>query len=65
MKILLTGGAGYIGSHVSHQLIDSGNQVAIIDSLVTGHKELVPKTAELIVCDIDDEKKVSEIIKKK
>ena len=32
MKILLTGGAGYIGSHVSHTLIDNGNEVTIIDS---------------------------------
>ncbi len=64
MKILLTGGAGYIGSHVSHHLIDNGDQVTIIDSLVTGHKKLVPKKAELIICDIADEKKVSEIVKK-
>ena len=47
MKILLTGGAGYIGSHVSHTLIDNGNDVTIIDNLITGHKELVPKKLNL------------------
>ena len=34
MKILLTGGAGYIGSHVSLELLDRGHQVSIIDNLV-------------------------------
>ena len=38
LKILLTGGAGYIGSHVAHLLIDNGHSVEIIDNLVTGHK---------------------------
>ena len=62
MKILLTGGAGYIGSHVSHLLIDNGVDVTIIDSLITGHKELVPKKAKFERCDIANEKKISEII---
>ena len=43
LKILLTGGAGYIGSHVAHLLIDKGHSVSIIDSLTTGSKKLVPK----------------------
>lgn len=62
MKILLTGGAGYIGSHVSHLLIDNGIEVTIIDSLITGHKELVPKKAKFENCDIADDKKITEII---
>ena len=41
-KILLTGGAGYIGSHVTHLLIDKGYSVTVIDSLITGNKNLVP-----------------------
>ena len=36
-KHLLTGGAGYIGSHVAHKLIDAGFSVTIIDNLVTGN----------------------------
>jgi len=41
MKILLTGGAGYIGSHVSLELLDNGHQVTIIDNLVNGEKKLL------------------------
>ena len=63
-NILLTGGAGYIGSHVSTLLIDEGHSVTIIDSLVTGFKNLVPNKAILHVCDIAAEEKVSDIIKK-
>ena len=65
MRILITGGAGYIGSHVSNLLIDKGYKVSIIDSLVTGNRKLIPKQAELFECDIADEKKVKEIVKKK
>ena len=61
-RILITGGAGYIGSHVAHLLIDKGHAVTIIDSLITGNKKLVPKKAKLYVCDIADKLKVSEII---
>ena len=57
MKILVTGGAGYIGSHVCNLLLDSGYEVTVIDSLVTGNKNLVPKNARLVVSDIADEKK--------
>ena len=45
MKILLTGGAGYIGSNVALSLIDSGHEVHIVDDLSTGNIELVPKKA--------------------
>lgn len=62
-KVLLTGGAGYIGSHVAHLLIDKGHSVSIIDSLITGNKKLVPKKAKLYVCDIGDKLKVSNILK--
>jgi UDP-glucose 4-epimerase len=62
-KILLTGGAGYIGSHVAHLLIDKGHSVSIIDSLITGDRKLVPKKAKLYICDIGDKLKVSKIIK--
>ena len=51
-NILLTGGAGYIGSHVAHLLIDKGHSVTIVDSLITGNKKLVPKRATLHICDI-------------
>ena len=47
-NILLTGGAGYIGSQVANLLLDRGHKVTIIDSLITGSKKLVPKKANFI-----------------
>ena len=64
-NILITGGAGYIGSHVSLLLIEKGYNITIIDSLITGNKQLVPKEAKLEICDIADTKKVTEILKDK
>ena len=57
-KILVTGGAGYIGSHVCHLLIDQGHEVTCIDSLITGNKKLLPKKVKLEVFDIAEIKKV-------
>ena len=61
MNILLTGGAGYIGSHAALSLIDKGHSVTIIDNLITGTKRLIPKKAKYHECDIDDIKRVSKI----
>ena len=58
-SVLLTGGAGYIGSHVANFLLDKGIEVTIIDNLTTGNKILVPKKAKLHICDISNEKKVA------
>lgn len=63
-SVLLTGGAGYIGSHVANFLLDKGIKVTIIDNLSTGNENIVPKKSKLYICDISDEKKVNEIIKK-
>ena len=64
-KILVTGGAGYIGSHVCNLLLDKGFEVTVIDNLITGNKELVPIKAELVICDIADEKKIEKILNDK
>ena len=64
-NILITGGAGYIGSHVSYLLIEKGYNITIIDSLITGNKQLIPKEAKLEICDIADIEKVTKIIKNK
>ena len=64
-NILITGGAGYIGSHVSFLLIEKGYNITIIDSLITGNKQLVPKEANLEICDITDTDKVTQILKSK
>ena len=63
-NILLTGGAGYIGSHVVNLLIDKGFSVTVIDSLITGNKNLVNKKAKLIICDIANIKKIDQLLKR-
>jgi UDP-glucose 4-epimerase len=63
-NILITGGAGYIGSHVCHLLIDQGFKVTCIDSLITGNQELLPKEVKLEKFDIAESEKVSNLIKK-
>ncbi len=63
MNVLLTGGAGYIGSHAALSLLDAGHNVHIIDDLSTGNKSLIPKNAFFIKCNINDEEVISELIK--
>jgi UDP-glucose 4-epimerase len=62
MSILVTGGAGYIGSHMVHALVDAGEPVVVIDDLSTGFRSLMPKSVPLIVGDIGDEALVEEVI---
>ncbi|RDV39092.1 UDP-glucose 4-epimerase GalE [Bradymonadaceae bacterium TMQ3] len=54
MTMLVTGGAGYIGSHVAWALIDAGHQVIILDNLSTGVRENIPPSARLIEGDVGD-----------
>ncbi len=63
MNILLSGGAGYIGSHATLSLLDSGHSVHIIDDLSTGNESLIPKNAFFTKCNINDEEVISELIK--
>ena len=50
MKILVLGGAGYIGSHTVYRLIESGNEVVVFDNLETGHIEAVHPKAKFYNC---------------
>ena len=52
MKLLVTGGAGYIGSIVARLLIETGHQVVVFDNLERGHREAVPQQAQLILGDL-------------
>ena len=54
MKILVTGGAGYIGSHMIKCLRDAGREVVVVDDLSSGHAEVVPKGVPLVVADVGD-----------
>ena len=58
MNVLITGGAGYIGSHVALKFLEHNCRVTIIDNLELGNKFLVPKKAELIISDISDKKTI-------
>ena len=64
MKILITGGAGYIGSHVVKSLGKLGHDLTIYDNLSTGHKEAVTY-GELVVGDLSDHKKLDDLFKAK
>ena len=48
MKVLVTGGAGYIGSVVASQLVDAGHETVVLDDLSRGHREAVPEGARLL-----------------
>jgi len=63
MKILVTGGAGYIGSHTVRILLKNKYEVIVYDSLINGHKESLPAEAELIVGDLNDKEKLDKLFK--
>ena len=64
MKILVAGGAGYIGSHTVYELIDNGADVVIIDSLETGHIEAVHPKARFYQGDIRDRAFLDDVLTK-
>ncbi len=63
MKILVTGGAGYIGSHAVRRLLQYNYKVVVYDNLVNGHKESLPAEAELVVGDLNDKEKLDKLFK--
>ena len=52
MKVLITGGAGFIGSHIADRLLVEGHEVVILDDLTTGHVERVPPGARFYQMDV-------------
>lgn len=64
MKILVTGGAGYIGSHTVKEFINNGDHVVIIDNLSDGHRQAVPKKAKFIKGDLANQKLAEKILKR-
>jgi UDP-glucose 4-epimerase len=55
MTILVTGGAGYIGSHVAYELVEANRDVVVLDNLSTGFAWSIPPSARLVIGDIADE----------
>ncbi len=62
MTILVTGGAGYIGSHIVHGLLDLGETVVVLDNLATGFRDAVPAAAQFVVGSTIDAALVSKVI---
>lgn len=64
MKILITGGAGFIGSHVVDKFLEAGHWVAVVDDLSTGRQENLNPKAEFHQISITDRQKLAEIFEK-
>lgn len=64
MKVLVSGGAGYIGSHAVVQLLDKQYDVVVVDNLSTGHQWAVDKRASFYQCDIRNKKDLDKVFKK-
>lgn len=62
MSVLVTGGAGYIGSHMVWELLDHGEEVVVLDDLRTGFRWAVPDRTKLVVGDVGDTEMVSDLI---
>jgi UDP-glucose 4-epimerase len=62
MTILVTGGAGYIGSHMVHALIDAGERVVVLDNLSTGFACAVARGATLVIAESGDQARVAALI---
>ena len=63
MTVLITGGAGYIGSHMAHELVDAGERVVVLDNLSTGFQWAVTAGVPLIVGETGDQALVDRIIR--
>ena len=63
MAVLVTGGAGYIGSHMVWELLDAGEEVVVLDRLSTGFEWAVAPEAKLVVGDVGDSELVGSIIR--
>src|SRR6476620_7491921 len=62
MTVLVTGGAGYIGSHLVHALVEAGESVVVIDNLSTGFSAFLPEGVPLFIGDAADENLVEGVI---
>ena len=63
LNILVTGGAGYIGSHTAHQLINAGHRVTVVDTLYSGHLWAIPENAAFHQIDAGNREGMLEIMR--
>ena len=63
-NILITGGAGYIGSHVAERLVKIKSNIIILDNLSTGNRKLINKKTKFIKADLKNIKLLNIVIKK-
>jgi UDP-glucose 4-epimerase len=63
MRVLVTGGAGYIGSVVADELLQAGHEVVVFDNLSRGYRQAVPKSAELVVGDLADRERLDRLLR--
>ncbi len=64
MTILVTGGAGYIGSHMVHELVDAGEPAVVLDNLSTGFRFLIPSTVPFVAGSTGDRELVAKTIQR-
>src|SRR5258706_15821344 len=63
LKVLITGGAGYIGATAVRLLTKQGHEVTAFDNLSQGHREAVPPQARLVIADLADRETLSTLFK--
>jgi UDP-glucose 4-epimerase len=63
MKVLVTGGAGYIGGVVADELLQAGHEVIVFDNLSRGHRQAVPKNAELVIGELADRAALDRLLR--
>ena len=61
-RFLVTGGAGYVGSHLVAALVERGDAVVVLDNLRTGHRAAVPPGVPLVVADLADAGTVDAVL---
>jgi UDP-glucose 4-epimerase len=65
MRVLVTGGAGYIGSVTVERLVEAGHEVSVLDSLVTGHRESVLPGVPLVVASLLEQERVEQLLRER